>query len=52
MPIINIRLSGNNYGTVWDSLFTVSENGDHTTLMLIMDAREPQGKNLINLLEV
>ena len=34
----HVRMVADSHGTVWDSTFTVKETGDHTHLMLIMDA--------------
>lgn len=35
----HIRLVADSHGTVWDSVFTVSESDGHTELKLIMDAK-------------
>jgi uncharacterized membrane protein len=34
-----IRILADSHGVVWDSLFTVEENGDATELTLVMDMR-------------
>ena len=34
-----VRLVADSHGTVWDTVFTVKREGDHTTLTMTMDAR-------------
>lgn len=34
-----IRLVADSHGTVWDSAFTVKENGQYTTLKLVMESK-------------
>ena len=35
----HVRIVADSHGTVWDSLFTVKQNGDHTKLTLVMEAK-------------
>jgi hypothetical protein len=35
----HVRLVADSHGTVWDSLFTVKPERQHTALLLVMDAR-------------
>ena len=34
-----VRLVADSHGTVWDTIFTVTREGDHTKLTMTMDAR-------------